>query len=162
MWRQCTKVHSSDGKGCTIEASVRCWNLEISRRISRLWGSPDAAQGKREVWGSFGACFARWDSSVLQHHVARSKHTSLASNITTSKDPSASSTVRVNAVPVIPDPVITMSAHSSRAADEPAFWMGDAQIVSRGIGNWESGRLLYPFGDEETISRRVSIATRRS
>ncbi|SJL05332.1 uncharacterized protein ARMOST_08699 [Armillaria ostoyae] len=122
---------------CTIEASVRCWNLEISRRISRLWESPGAAQGKREVWGSFGACFARWDSSVLEHHVARSKRASLASSITTSK----------------------YHPHQALAADEPM--LGSTRMES---WVWELGvrEISYPFEDEETISRRVSIATRRS
>ncbi|PBK98325.1 hypothetical protein ARMGADRAFT_1075182 [Armillaria gallica] len=46
--------------------------------------------------------------------------------------PSTSSSVRANNVPVTPDPVITTSAHSGKAGDEPSFWMDDAGIDQNG------------------------------
>lgn len=53
--------------------------------------------------------------------------------------PSASSSVRADNVPVTPDPVITTSAHSSKAGDEPSFWMNDAGIDQNGAVGLATG-----------------------
>ncbi len=71
----------------------------------------------------------------------------LASNITTSNDPSASGGVVRIAVLVIPDPIVTMPVHDGRAADKPSFWTDDAEIDQNGVVELESRRLFYPFGD---------------